>query len=83
MKKNLISTCSVFLLAAFALSAQGPRGGGPMGGPMGGGRGMGMMGGPQALVTGASLLGARSGADAGNAGGWQQHHEQAPDYGVS
>jgi hypothetical protein len=54
MKKLILTSC--FLLApAFALFAQGPRGGpggGPGGGPMGG-RGMGMMGGPQAFVTGA------------------------------
>jgi hypothetical protein len=50
MKKLMLTSCFL-LVPAFALFAQGPRGG-PGGGPMGG-RGMGMMGGPQALVTGA------------------------------
>jgi hypothetical protein len=53
MKKLILTSCFL-LMPAFALFAQGPRGGngGPMNGPMGG-RGMGMMGGPQALVTGS------------------------------
>jgi hypothetical protein len=50
--KKLILTFCFMLLPAFALFAQGPRGGPGPGGPMGG-RGMGMMGGPQALVAGA------------------------------